>query len=372
MTAADWNYRLRTGDGLKAGWAGVMQIVCGLMASGEDELDIQPKLMDPTMEGVRYLNFSSNGQPRPIATRQRLVRNSIQKARRHIEVSTRLTDRGAAVEELARSKAIVDNDPQRWKGRGGATDRAVVLGAIQIAMAKGNTRFNASVHQLADAANVGVKGAFKATERLRDWLELVELGRGTRASTWQLRVRDGNPLCPRKDSSEGFHGARFDSDVFRWEGLGKSLERVYALLGDSPLSASELAMLLEVTAGTIRRHLRTLESHGLAVRLLDGWCRGTADLEDVAVTLGVDNRGYQQRLQHRTRAKLRKEYLKSRARASRQRKDDASVRLVPQVLADGALEDWKKRLAGEGERVIEADSLEDVLGITATTGEGAA
>lgn len=323
MSAADWFGRLRTGEGLRSGWAGPMQIVNGLLAAGVPEPTIRGCLLEPSNEGVRYLHFDSAGRPRPRATTERFVRSALAKARRHQEESTGFVDRAAALAFLAGIRASVDDEPGRWKGRGGASDRAVLLAALDLAMERGATTFGASVRQLADGANIGVKAAFSSIGRLSDWLEVIERGAGTRASTLRLRGRHGNargrhgdPLCPRRTEPEGCDDVRTTADVWRWGAgaLGKSTAYVYAQLGASPRSTADLAAALDVDPRTVRRHLAKMREHQLAITVLDGWIRGPADPDDVADAIGVAGRGAAQRQAHSRRVALRRLALEHMAR----------------------------------------------------------
>ena len=320
VSAADRYSRLRTGEGLKPGWAGVMQVANGLLAAGAPEPTIRGCLLEPSNEGARYVNLDSNGHVRPTSTRERFVRDALRKAR--IRQSRRgIGDRGEAMERLAALRDAIDNDASRWKGTGGATDRAVLMAAFDFAAKRGALTFTASIRELADVANVGIKGAWNATGRLSDWLTVVQVGRGTLGTTFRFNGRDGNPLCPRRTEPEGCRDVRTTSDVWRWEALGKSTARVFSHLGLEPRSAIQLAELLEVDPRTVRRHLAKLKVHGLAARVLDGWIRGPADLELVAEELGVFGRGTEQRSQHRTHSEQRRAFLESRERTQRQRKE---------------------------------------------------
>lgn len=190
MTSVDWIHRLRCGEGLKPGWNGIMQLANGLVAAGMPDTSIRTLLLDESHEGNSYINVDSNGRPRPRATRERFARNAIHKAREFQRSAAPLQDRAQATEKLVRLREAVDRDPTRWKGRGGATDRAVLYAAFDIAIARGSLEFNAPVRQLADGANVGVRGAHAATHRLRDWFTVVTLGAGTRASTFRFRPEE--------------------------------------------------------------------------------------------------------------------------------------------------------------------------------------
>ena len=317
-----WYSQLRSGDGAEPLWSGVMAITLGLVATTElPDSALRTLLLDVDNEGVRYLHFDSRGDPRPRSDTERMITKAIGKARARQRTQTPLRDRGEVLERLAGIRAHLDDDPTRWRGRGGATDRAVLLGAIDIAERAGRLEFGASTRQLADSAGVGVHGAHAALARLRPWLRVVSPGAGARASTLRLDIghhghtsgHDGNPRSvPSTAEPEGSRHDR-NNDLWMWGGgaLGKSTERVHAELGAEPTSSAELALILGVTPRTVRHHLARLEQVDLAARVFDGWVSGPADPADVALALGVEGRGELQRLRHTARARSRREHKRS-------------------------------------------------------------
>ncbi len=325
MSAVGWYAKLRTGSNLKPGWAGVCQITNGLMAADVPETTIRDALMEVSNEGGRYLHFDSNGEQRPRSTTERMVRDAIRKTRSRHTTRPTMKDRAETIGYLAELRSFVDADPRRWHGRGGGTDRAVLLAAFEIAMTIGKVEFNASVRQLADAANIGVKGALNATKRLSDWLEIVELGHGTLGSTLRFRGYHGNPLCPLETVPEGCRHDLMTSDVWRWEGLGKSAARVYEALDGTPTPSAQIAAAMGISGRTARYHLAKLRSNGLAVAGGDGWVCLHRPLADLAEELGVAGRGESQRLLHRSRVIQRGLYLQHVSRSPRQRKDEATL-----------------------------------------------
>jgi DNA-binding transcriptional ArsR family regulator len=71
------------------------------------------------------------------------------------------------------------------------------------------------------------------------------------------------------------------------------------MLGERPVSESDLGMAIGTKPETIRRHLRALREHGLAVPDdADQWLRGPVSLDDVATKLGIAGAGDRQRQQH--------------------------------------------------------------------------
>lgn len=329
MSRVDWHHRLRCGEGLRPGWAGIMQLSNAFVAQGLSDTAIRSRLLDVNNEGARFINISSIGQVRPTSKRERMVTSAISKAREHQDSSRPIGDKAEAIETLARIRDHVDDDPTRWKGTGGATDRAVLYAALDIAMKRGSLEFNASVRQLADGANVGVRGAHSAKRRLNDWFEVVSLGAGTRAST--LRFRREAPTAtlnvPEGTEPEGC-GEYLRHDLWRHDGLGKSTARVYdVFFAKSVWTAAEIADQLGLTRRTITKHLTKLRRVGLLEepdRSDDTAYWMTPDqasyeaLSAIASELGLDGKGEAQRQQHHARSENRAAFL----RHQRQRKQD--------------------------------------------------
>ncbi len=319
MSRIDWRHRLQTGEGIRDGWAGVMQLANGFVSAGLPETAVRSMLLEPTNEGARFLNFDSKGNPRPAAERERQARNAVRSASRHQINGTPFRDRAETVEQLATLQGLADADPARWKGAGGATERAVLQACIEIALDVGCSEFWASIRQLADRANVSVGAAKRARSRLRrDWLEVIVEGAGTRAAVLRLRtnlnaVPKWNPLSLWKEEPMGSTWCA-SHDLWRGNpGLGKATGRVYALLQPAPQPAGEIATALGVETRVATKHLRKLERYELAERWQDGWALGSADVDDVATDLGVAGRRADQHARHRVHAEQRAEYLQQRA-----------------------------------------------------------
>ena len=187
--------------------------------------------------------------------------------------------------------------------------QAVLLAAFDIAERVGKVQFDASVRVLADAANVSDMAANRAMHRLDDWLQIVTRGAGTRGSTVRLRGRQRYPLCPSK--RQGLVGTVqcLTHDLWRHDGLGKSTGRVYELLTAEPASAEEIGSRLGVKRRAATVHLTKLKRRELADYVTDGWVRGPADPDLLAVEFGAAGTADRQRQRHRERVALRREYL---------------------------------------------------------------
>jgi hypothetical protein len=204
-----------------------------------------------------------------------------------------------------------------------ATDLAVLQSLIQITRRCCRSDIGAGIRTIAEHAGVSVSTAWRAMRRLAEagWVKQVDKSCGAEAAIWRIRVakmatdRPETILRDRKACNRLFHvdpcdpkgrrGGRtypapfFDHDLFRSRGLGKTKARIYALLV-SPLTARQIAdTLCYKYTSNVRVHLRRLGGHGLVLRLEDGrYERGAADLDALAVKLGVKGTGERQRARH--------------------------------------------------------------------------
>jgi Mn-dependent DtxR family transcriptional regulator len=238
-------------------------------------------------------------------------------------------------------------DSMAWRGRGGATDRAVLEAHFGLALELGRLTYHASVRDIAERAGITAPTASRAHGRLRDggWLRLVHAAAGVNANSWELRSGPGSS-CNTPGSASTAEADRFDdgqadraaaaprrpgghdetlgADVWRWrhsfnDGLGQSARRIWNLLEiNVPQTTKTLATMLGVTPRAVRRLLARLAQHGLAMRTSSGWCRLNPDLKAVAARVGTFGAAVRQREIHNDdREKYRAQYL----RASRRREE---------------------------------------------------
>jgi hypothetical protein len=206
----------------------------------------------------------------------------------------------------------------RWRGVGGATRLAVLRAHLQAAKV-GGLEYGASVRWLAEHAGVRLAAAVNANRALMrtGWLRCVFLVSvdDEYASTWRIGFPHGVRNQVEQPPSSPPQGGRnvrvgytsLSADVWRWRrGLGKSAALVYALLDPEVESrVRELADQRQVKGPAVRKQLRKLERHGLAVRGKGGWRRGHEPLEEAARRLGVAGEGVRQREYHEEERRLR-------------------------------------------------------------------
>ena len=191
-----------------------------------------------------------------------------------------------------------------WPGRSGSYDRAVYLAHLAIVERCAQQPHGASVRELAELAGTHWSTASKANHRLIDagLLELAEPAKATYSAKYSL-------AGPKRNSQSHVGVDRLlpfgpAHDLFRWQGLNKSAQEVLTALSDrGALTVKELVALTGRGRRTINRKLKAMFAEGLVEPLGGGvWCMvagfDPADLDDVAVRLGVAGIGERQRQRH--------------------------------------------------------------------------
>jgi len=93
-----------------------------------------------------------------------------------------------------------------WHGRGALTDRAVLLAHCNIAERARNSRYGASVREVAERAKVSIETARRSQLRLcrQGWLRPVKWSDGLMPTVWTLVL----PKHQSSDQGETFHVRR--------------------------------------------------------------------------------------------------------------------------------------------------------------------
>jgi len=268
-------------------------------------------------------------QQRGYRDARRYVSLSWTKAKAMATRSVIVRDREDVVTVITTMKALAASYP--WSGIAGTTDRLIIEAHLQIAARAGRLTHHAAVRDVADATGFAIGTVSKAHGRLRrlGWLRLTEPAKRVSgvACLWTLRlprdpgcigvnIRDciapkggcppvniqerggvckecSPPRTPRARSGAVAH------DVWRRAGLGKARFALWCLLcPDVPSRARELAQFLGRKLRGVQAHLAVLKKHGLAVPDGVGWRRGKADLDAIALRLGVAGAAERQRQKH--------------------------------------------------------------------------
>ncbi|MBX3196239.1 MAG: hypothetical protein KF727_14210 [Microbacteriaceae bacterium] len=215
--------------------------------------------------------------------------------------------------------------PGRWgldgrstaqrRNRGRYSHRAVLRAVSLYALQAASLEVEVDIRRLAQDTGYGREAcrlalhALTAAEDGMPWLELAQEASGARGATYRLAGRFSTPAegaewaqvttppaVPSPDRSWWITRLTLElqslaHDVFSApRSLGRSAGRIYTSLpDDSPATLDALARRTGVSALQIRRSLRRLAAHGLAVRRDGGWTRPADDLRDAAaMRLGVD------------------------------------------------------------------------------------
>jgi hypothetical protein len=195
----------------------------------------------------------------------------------------------------------VDADAARWRGRAGATDRAIEQAHITIMRRCAAIEHGAGVREVATLAGISslstVTEAHRRLERV-GYIRRVDQAKRGRAARYVAGL-PGSPsrtvCCSRALGDCSFK--ELGADAFRWrDGLGKATGRVWcALDGRTP---AELAVALELKLRSVRKYLSRLAVHELAVCGADGRWYRLGDLDAVATRLGVAGESDRQRAQY--------------------------------------------------------------------------
>lgn len=313
MSKGDWR-RIRTGEGFNPGWSGIMQVTNLLVACDFPDQFIETVLTDPDNVGTRFIHTTSSGRRRPSSVLHRQARNAIRRARRYQQGRRPIADRGEVQERIQLLREAMDNEPSSWKGKAGATDYALMDGALRFARRAGKLRVHLGVRDLAVEAAVGTKTAWASRRRLvsRGWLRMVEEGRGIYADTFEVQLPPGWPakgntqIMPLTGDIECF---REDPapDLWWWHvGLGKTKARYYRVMSREPIRTRDLAAVFEVGVKTAQKHCAELRDRFGLVEYFDGgWRRSLKRPQHLETDLGLKGRRTARRDQYRVERKQR-------------------------------------------------------------------
>ena len=187
---------------------------------------------------------------------------------------------------LIRCAALdVEQHPERWTGKAGATDLVVLQAALRLADDLGSITFEVSVRQLAELAKVSSKTAGKALLRLRNadnagrFPYLKKLASNREGATvrtigryrlnfrrevrWMLRKVHTNTHTTENPLGTVFDSQHPSGDAFRWGCLGPNAKRVLLFLQSVPnASGRAVAKATGLSPSTVSRILKKLATLG--------------------------------------------------------------------------------------------------------------
>ncbi|MGW7100371.1 hypothetical protein [Streptomyces sp. NPDC054838] len=260
------------------------------------------------------------------------------KARKAIDYIERVWERA---EDLVAKQDIITSRPDAvidlislrdhigshaWRGTAASTALRVLMAHWRAAMKAGGRVYTLSYREAAESAGCQVRTAYLATQRLQDWLELLDSGSGDKGSTWRLldgsqerhTPRGAQPRGASSNVSELRNGELDGSvverlmslDAFAHRGLGaSSLKLLAALSLRDGQSAAELTESAMVSSATAYRHLARLSEHDLVTKTDSLWeLTATASealtgawggWNDVAASVGTYGTSWRRQQAHR-------------------------------------------------------------------------
>lgn len=282
--------------------AAVQSVALGAVNAGLSEPWLYSVLRDTRNVGGRKVQAMNEHKARPYVARS--YQRALERAATHPVV----LDQNGAHATIAEYRRIVDR--AHWKGVGGASDYTVLVALYGIADRIGNVaRIGASVRELAELSGKTIATVSRSLRRLEKdgWLRPIARGSEQRAGRFALTLPLDVLTVDRERGCECRHAVDLGADVWRWRGLGATKGRLWGALCDHEQTTDQLAERFGVKAGTMRRHLATLEHDGLARRAQDGWVLvADTDLEQIALELGTAGNRERDKARHeRQREALR-------------------------------------------------------------------
>ncbi|PXX66440.1 helix-turn-helix protein [Nocardia tenerifensis] len=199
-----------------------------------------------------------------------------------------------------------------WRGKTGSTDRSVMLALCELGTTSATTALAFGSRRIAEVAQVQDKTARKALGRLVDagWLIRVKASRLGDADTYRFGPEVDRMTALNSSPHIGKRtiwctNDQIDNDrvlmhpVFRnGSGLGKNRGQTWLILknGGRPMTAPEIAAVVDGNRRTVDRHLTVLAKHGLAVKTGSRWeAAGDSHcLDQLAIELGTIDRAVRQ------------------------------------------------------------------------------
>lgn len=212
-------------------------------------------------------------------------------------------------------------------GQRGCTDRCVYRALLQIADEAAAVEVDASIRRLAETANIGPSGVQTALGRLltAGYIERVDAGNKASADACSYRLVADLPTKSFVSAHTWpYYGGpmamcagrqKILSDIFTYgSGLGPGRMETWAALPEAPTKAKDVGQLHPYRPAhtTLLSHLRELHRVGLAGKGGHKWWRiepPTEDLERLARTLGVMNKGARRASRYERERKAHREWL---------------------------------------------------------------
>jgi len=199
------------------------------------------------------------------------------RAAKRVADSPAAPDKSAMGEMLARIEAAWATRPDLFKGRAGATDRAVVGAMLAVAVIANSDSFGVSVRRLTELTLLTRKTVHASIERLiiKRMVTRIKAADGPDAARYRLvLVAHGHSPAEFALARSGRDLYRELPDLFSWQGIGVGPAKTWAALHE--VERSDLRTIVSITGShrtTVKRHLAKLQQFGMASEDADGWVR---------------------------------------------------------------------------------------------------
>ena len=264
----------------------------------------------------------------------------------HAKATAYIAKNGSDVSQRL-ARLIAQAERETWPGRTGATDKAVYLAHLRIALDANTPVWAGAARRLADLVNVGRVTATRANTRLIESGKLAlhtpataqlaaeyalptddhalsgtllyvgteisgSLSASSAAEDGQDKENERDDRQRPPDSETGRVQSILGHDLFCWQGFGKACGLVYLALLDAPGTVKELAERTGRHRETVRRALVRMSAipdsaSDYALVEEDGagvWeLAGGANLDEAARRLAVDGIGAKRQAKHEAERK---------------------------------------------------------------------
>jgi hypothetical protein len=184
--------------------------------------------------------------------------------------------------------AVADPERVRRWGRRGVAVRQLLAAVGQAAMVSGSSVLEFGTRNLSLHSGLSQRTVSRLLVMLRaepdPLIDLVSPRRQARADRYQLRIPDAYAESVRWRRRRA---GRIDGVHPAFLVLGGAAFLVHQVLDGTEARGAEVARAARLSPSATSAALRVLAEHGLAERGRGGWCRGPANLDDVADSTGA-------------------------------------------------------------------------------------
>ena len=269
----------------------VMAIACPMVRLGHAEHDFKALMLDP----VNRIGEQYRKRVKKPYTRyndrdfHRELEKAWAKAVAKVAATPHAHDRAEALQIIGEARAAADT--ATWRGQAGARDQAILALVHTIAQERATASPSVSIREIWRRSSYrNANTIARALLSLRDtgWLDARRDSDPAQPTTYYVRLPATVPLS---DSPSGVpaaaapkHTAVSQRNAAERDAVallhGQHAAKLWAVLGDEPVSLSALAARAEVGKASAHRWLPRLAAVGLATKTPDGWSSDDSGLSD--------------------------------------------------------------------------------------------